>query len=177
MAPVPLAPGVGVLSAGYAEGRVEPAARAGLGRLRRLGPEAAVEANAPVEANAERQPQLSGRMNMNPKTFDELLQCNNVNIRFLAQQTSPKGPLRDILVGAFEADWFRAKSCLVFDKWPGGAVPRFTHEFSLMLMTALTVVPRRGPQGRDAAGPEGGACPARRPRPAARGQHRAHRRA
>ncbi|KQW53453.1 hypothetical protein ASC77_03995 [Nocardioides sp. Root1257] len=92
----------------------------------------------PVAANAERQPQLSGQMNMNPKTLDELLKCNNVNIRFLAQQTSPKGPLRDILVGAFEADWFRAKSCLVFDKWPGDVVPRFTHEFSLMLMTALT---------------------------------------
>jgi hypothetical protein len=138
MAPVPLAPDVGVRPSGHAEGRAEHAAGAGLGRLRSLGPEAAVEANAPVGANAERQPQLSGRMNMNPKTFDELLQCNNVNIRFLAQQTSPKGPLRDILVGAFEADWFRAKSCLVFDKWPGGAVPRFTHEFSLMLMTALT---------------------------------------
>jgi hypothetical protein len=138
MSPVPLAPGVGMLIAGHTEEGADRTAATPLGRLRRLGPEAAVEANAPVEANAVRQPQLSGRMNMNPKTFDELLQCNNVNIRFLAQQTSPKGPLRDILVGAFEADWFRAKSCLVFDKWPGDAVPRFTHEFSLMLMTALT---------------------------------------
>ena len=33
-----------------------------------------------------------------------------------------------ILKGAFEADWFRAKSCLVFGKWPARAAPTFGHE-------------------------------------------------
>ncbi|GAA1768123.1 hypothetical protein GCM10009795_013090 [Nocardioides hankookensis] len=80
------------------------------------------------------------QMQVNPQSIEELLACSDWNIRFLCGHTSPDGKLMTVLKTAFEADWFKAKSCLVFDKWPQGLKPRFSHEMSLQLMTALTVL-------------------------------------
>ncbi|GAA4689930.1 hypothetical protein [Nocardioides conyzicola] len=78
---------------------------------------------------------------VHPKTMDDLLALNDWNIRFLCAGTAPHGMLMDVLKTAFEADWFRAKACLVFDKWPEGRTrTNFTHESALQLMTALTVL-------------------------------------
>ncbi len=73
-----------------------------------------------------------------PTTLAELLRCNDDNVATLVADPSPSGPLMTLLKGAFEADWFRAKSCLVFDKWPQHSVPGFNHQSSLKLMGALT---------------------------------------
>ena len=80
------------------------------------------------------------QMQVHPSSMAELLACSDWNIRFLCADTSPDGKLMTVLKTAFEADWFKAKSCLVFDKWPQGLVPRFDHASSLQLMTALTVL-------------------------------------
>jgi len=46
--------------------------------------------------------------------------------------------LADILFGAFEANWFKAKECLLFDRWPGGRSARKPpHAACLDLMQAL----------------------------------------
>jgi hypothetical protein len=74
-----------------------------------------------------------------PSSMADLLDCTDWTIRFLCADTSPDGKLMTVLKTAFEADWFKAKSCLVFDKWPG-RTPRFDHASSLQLMTALTVL-------------------------------------
>jgi len=47
---------------------------------------------------------------------------------------------KDVLLGAFEGDWFKAKDCLVFGRWPGRSRPHFTHaqpELALDLMKGL----------------------------------------
>lgn len=69
----------------------------------------------------------------------ELLALTDDQIRDLVKDTSPTGPLMDLLKNAFEADWFKAKGCLVFGRWPAGK-PAFTDESSLSLMSALTVL-------------------------------------
>lgn len=73
-----------------------------------------------------------------PANVAELLRCNNADIDRLAAQTATDGDLMTILKGAFEADWFRAKACLVFDKWPGRGTANFDHAAALRLMTGLT---------------------------------------
>jgi len=75
-----------------------------------------------------------------PTTLDELMLCTDQDIARLAALTEPRGGLMTVLKGAFEADWFRAKDCLVFDKWPGHRTPAFGHAASLTLMTGLTVL-------------------------------------
>lgn len=47
---------------------------------------------------------------------------------------------QDVLLGAFEGDWFKAKDCLVFGRWPGRSRPHFTHpdpDVGLELMKGL----------------------------------------
>jgi hypothetical protein len=128
MAPVPLAPGVGTLTVGPAQQDGGRRADAPLGRLRRLGP----PGGAPFP-DVEH-PGFAGV----PGTLADLLECNDTDIVRLAALTAPKGGLTTILKGAFEADWFRAKACLVFGKWPGGGEPKFGHQSALDLMTGFT---------------------------------------
>jgi hypothetical protein len=74
-----------------------------------------------------------------PQTLEDLLQCSDGDIDKLVPLDSPKdGALMRILKGAFEADWFRAKSCLVFGKWPAHGTPNFSHDAALKLMTGFT---------------------------------------
>ncbi|WP_244927481.1 hypothetical protein [Nocardioides sp. W7] len=77
--------------------------------------------------------------NSAPTTLDELVACSDKHVARMVHDTRFDGPLRDVLLGAFEADWFRAKSCLVFGKWPQGKTPAWHERLSLQLMSALTV--------------------------------------
>ena len=123
MSPVPLAAQVGTPTVVRPEGAgADRTTDSPLGRLRRVDPASAT----PIQVA--------------PKNLERLLACSDFYVRYLCADTKPDGKLMALLKGAFEADWFKAKACLVFDKWPGGAKPRFSHESSLELMTALTVL-------------------------------------
>lgn len=74
-----------------------------------------------------------------PRTMMGLLRLTDPEVAELVKRTDPADGVVDVLRGAFECDWFKAKSCLVFDKWPAGR-PTFSHASSLKLMTALTVL-------------------------------------
>lgn len=73
-----------------------------------------------------------------PETLADLLLCSDDDIRRLVPSDSPTGALMRVLKGAFAADWFRAKSCLVFGKWPAHGAPNFGHDAALELMTGFT---------------------------------------
>lgn len=75
-----------------------------------------------------------------PISMQQLVALNDMQIDTLIEDTSVKGPLMGILKGAFEANWFKAKDCLVFEKWPEQFEPRFSHKSALALMTALTIL-------------------------------------
>ncbi len=106
----------------------------GLGRIRRL-----VEGEGAEHESEDGAASTTGFEGV-PANLAELLKCNDGNVDALVTDKSPSGPLMTILKGAFEADWFRAKSCLVFDKWPEHGHPGFSHESSLKLMGALTAL-------------------------------------
>lgn len=87
----------------------------------------AVQARAPAPAQAQK------------ISLDQLRAFSDVDIARICQNKTVDGPLMGLLLGAFEANWFKAKACLVFDKWPGQR-PAFSHQSSLDLMSALTVL-------------------------------------
>ena len=80
----------------------------------------------------------SRKLNVAPSSMAELLACSDTSIHFLCGQRSPDGPLMKLLKTAFEADWFKAKACLVFGKWPTSAPRAFSDKAALELMTAFT---------------------------------------
>ncbi len=48
--------------------------------------------------------------------------------------------LLNILLGPFEANWFKAKACLTMDQWPASCEVKPSHEVSIKLMQALVVM-------------------------------------
>jgi Domain of unknown function (DUF4157) len=92
-----------------------------------------------VEPEPEHAPNTGGPIALGPLiSMAELAQCENAEIRALCGNTTFNGPLMGVLLGAFEANWFKAKDCLVFSKWPAGVHRRFSHTAALALMQALT---------------------------------------
>jgi hypothetical protein len=52
-----------------------------------------------------------------------------------------KDVMLEILLGPFEADWFKAKACLTMEKWPfADDHPRPTHDVGIKLMQAMVVM-------------------------------------
>jgi len=96
-----------------------------------------------VAAQQQHNPQapmlLSEALAYVPTTMPELLAMSDAAANLLTTDTSNNGKMMEVLKGPFEANWFKAKSCLVFGKWPGGNKPKFSTETGLKLMTALTV--------------------------------------
>ena len=45
--------------------------------------------------------------------------------------------LKEVLLKTFEGDWFKAKDCLLFDRWPVAAPEKPAHTTSLLLMQEL----------------------------------------
>lgn len=133
-APVPLP--VNRMLDADARPRPRPRATGDAPRLLRTADAAVAPAPAPTPAPAPAEAQ--GKLNLAPTTLDELLDMSGVALQYLLGNTTTVGPMRGILLGAFEGDWFKAKSALVFDKWPGEKRPKFSHEYALKLMTALT---------------------------------------
>lgn len=68
----------------------------------------------------------------------ELLTLDDAAAMRIADERGADTPLRiKMLMKAFEADWFKAKDCLVFRQWPGHAKPNFNQDTSLALMKGL----------------------------------------
>lgn len=74
-----------------------------------------------------------------PVTMSELMEFTDEQAEEASKEITLDGRMMGILKGAFECNWFKAKSCLVFGKWPVRA-PKFSQAKSLQLMTALTVL-------------------------------------
>ncbi len=103
-------------------------------------PTAATESTrgaAEVEAAPDLDTTVADQLPAAYAAMPDLLRLTGPEVRRLAQDVSMTGPLMDVVKGAFEANWFKAKECLVFGKWPG-AKPAFSHEAGLRLMKALT---------------------------------------
>jgi hypothetical protein len=74
----------------------------------------------------------------NVSTLDGLLALSDADVATLSRGTGLQGPLKTILMGPFEGNWFKAKDCLVFGKWPGQGRPAFSRRAQLDLMLGLT---------------------------------------
>ncbi len=122
LAPVPVLPAAGLL-----DGRPGTVVR----RDRTTGP------SVPKEPAPD--PTGPARVTPRPRTMAELVVLPDILARTIIKDTSLTGPLRDILMGAFEGDWFKAKDCLVFERWPVGK-PKFANDtqLALAMMTSLT---------------------------------------
>lgn len=73
-----------------------------------------------------------------PKTLSDLAKGSNLSLLVWSKNNDV---LLDILLGPFEANWFKAKACLTMDQWPLPAEhPRPSHEAGIKLMQALVVM-------------------------------------
>ena len=75
-----------------------------------------------------------------PTTMAQLILLDDTAMLALAADTAADGKLMALLKTVFEANWFKAKDCLVFNKWPGGVTPHFSGATSLAVMKQLTIL-------------------------------------
>jgi len=69
--------------------------------------------------------------------MDTFLQFTDGQAASLMADTAVGGLAQELLMRTFESNWFKAKECLVFWRWPGEE-PAFSRATGLELMTALT---------------------------------------
>jgi hypothetical protein len=118
----------------------QPASQSASGPTQQTAPQTASESTGPGRQLDEADIKRLLNLPDGPVPMDALTALNDAAIDKLADRTQWNGPLLDILTGAFEADWFKTKECLVFWNWPGAAAPGFSKAAGLKLMKALTVL-------------------------------------
>jgi hypothetical protein len=73
-----------------------------------------------------------------PASLSELATSAEVSHGFWAKDNDV---LLEILLGPFEANWFKAKECLTMEKWPfANDHPRPSHDVGIQLMQAMVVM-------------------------------------
>lgn len=70
-------------------------------------------------------------------TMDTFLRLTDGQVASIMADTAVGGACQQTLMGTFESNWFKAKECLVFWRWPGEE-PAFSRASGLELMTAMT---------------------------------------